>query len=237
MRLYINKLFADSTERSSAVIFETLVKMIPMFLRGSWWRLWFKSSSGLALIGKHVAIRNPQYISVGSNFVVEDFSEIQGLSRQGIIFGDHVTIGRFAMIRPSGYYGREIGEGLQIGNNSNIGAYCYLGCSGRIQIGNNVLMGPRVSMSSENHNFSRLNIPIREQKVTRQPIVIQDNCWLGSSCVITAGVVIGEGSIIASGAVVTKDVPAYSVVGGVPAKLIKMRTSETDHIAEAATER
>jgi acetyltransferase-like isoleucine patch superfamily enzyme len=216
-------LFAD---RSTRVVMQMIGKIGPMFLRGLWWRIWLKHTAGLVLIGKSVTIRNPQYISVEGEFVAEDYCEIQGLSKNGIRFGKHVTIGRFAMIRPSGYYGREIGDGFKIGNNSNVGAYSYIGCSGRIEIGNNVLMSPRVSMFAENHNFGRPDIPIRDQGVTWQPIHVEDDCWLASSSTILAGVHIGQGAIVAAGAVVTKDVPPYAVVGGVPARIISWRKSE-----------
>lgn len=204
---------------------QLLAKAGPMFLRGLWWKLWLKRSGWPVLIGTQVAIRNPQYISVGDQFIAEDFSEIQGLSTRGIVIGDHVTIGRFAMVRPSGYYGREIGVGFKIGNYSNIGAYCYIGCSGGIEIGSNVLMSPRVSLFAENHNFDRLDIPIRDQGVMRQSIVVEDDCWLASSSTILAGVRVGRGAVVAAGAVVTKDVPPCAIVAGVPARVIKMRTS------------
>jgi acetyltransferase-like isoleucine patch superfamily enzyme len=194
-----------------------------MFMRGLWWRIWFKHTSGSIFIGKQVTIRNPQYISAGRILIAEDYCEIQGLSEKGITFGDYVTLGGFSMIRPSGYYGREIGEGLKVGNYSNIGAYCYIGCPGHVEIGENVLMGHRVSLIAENHNFDRLDVPIRQQGVIRQSIVIEDDCWLGSHSVILAGVRVGKGSIIAAGAVVTKNVPPYSIVGGVPARVIKKR--------------
>ena len=209
--------------RSPLAILQTLFKAGPMFIRGLWWRLWLKKTSGLILIGKQVAIRNPQYITIGANFVAEDYCEIQGLSQQGLSFGKQVTLGRFSMIRPSGYYGREIGMGLKIGDNSNIGAYCYLGCGGGIEIGSHVMMSPRVSLHSENHNFERLDLSMKDQGVTRSPIVIEDDCWLASGSVILSGVRIGQGSIVAAGAVVTKDVPPYSIVGGVPAIVIDRR--------------
>ena len=211
------------TGRSTFTIAQLACKVIPMFVRGLWWKIWFKHTAGLIFVGKGVTIRNPQYVSAGRVLVMEDFCEIQGLSKRGVTLGDYVTLGRFAMIRPSGYYGREIGEGLRVGNHSNIGPYCYIGCSGYIEIGDNVLMGPRVSMSAENHNFDRLDVPIRHQGVTRQSIVIEDDCWIGSHSVILAGVRVGKGSIIAAGAVVTESIPAYSIVGGVPARIIKKR--------------
>jgi acetyltransferase-like isoleucine patch superfamily enzyme len=169
--------------------------------------------------------RNCGRITLGRNFVAEDDCEIQGLSRVGVKFGNNVTVGAYAMIRPSGYYGREIGEGLEVGDGSNVGPYCYLGASGGISIGKEVLMGPRVSLFAENHNFERTDISMRQQGVTRHRIVIEDDCWLASGSIILAGVTIGRGSIIAAGAVVTKDVPPYSIVAGNPARVIRSRES------------
>jgi acetyltransferase-like isoleucine patch superfamily enzyme len=225
MKMNESQRFAD---RSILAILQTYNKVGPMFFRGLWWRLWLKKSDGMILVGKQVTIRNPQYISVGPNFVVEDYCEIQGISKQGVIFGKQVTVGRFSMVRPSGYYGREIGIGLKIGDYSNIGAYCFLGCGGGIEIGNNVMMSPRVSLHSENHNYDQLNLPMREQGVTRKAIVIEDDCWLASSSVILSGVHIGQGAIVAAGAVVTKNVPSYAIVGGSPAQIIGWRKPEAN---------
>jgi acetyltransferase-like isoleucine patch superfamily enzyme len=227
-RLHIQSDGEDALSgRPPRVILQTLAKVGPMFLRGLWWRLWLRQSSGLVLIGKQVSIRNPQYISVGGNFVAEDYCEIQGLSEQGIVLGNNVVIGRYAMIRPSGYYRRDIGVGLRVGSHSSIGPYCYIGCSGAIEIGSNVLMSPRVSMFAEDHNFGRVDIPIRAQGVTRQGIVIEDDCWLASGSTILAGVHIGQGAIVAAGAVVTKDVPPYSIVAGIPARVQSERLPGT----------
>jgi len=216
----------DSDGRTLRARLEMLWKAGNMVRRGLWWRLWFKSCTGLLFIGKHVTIRNPEYISAGRDFVAEDYCEIQGLSREGIIFGDRVSVGRFAMIRPSGYYGREIGAGLKVGNHSNIGPYCFIGCSGHIEIGDNVLMGPHVGMYAENHNFSRTDVPIRAQGVTRKFIIVEDDCWLASRSVILAGVRVGRGAIVAAGAAVGMDVPPYAIVGGVPARVIGWRKTD-----------
>src|SRR6185437_9532866 len=111
--------------------------------------------------------------------------------------------------------------------NSNIGAYCYIGCAGLIRIGSNVLMSPRVSLYAENHNFSDPTRPMKEQGVTREPIVIEDDCWIASHSVVLAGVTIGRGSIVAAGSVVTKSMPPYSIIAGVPARVIKSRAPDT----------
>jgi acetyltransferase-like isoleucine patch superfamily enzyme len=203
-------------------------------VRGQIRRIGFKQARGVTFIGRHVMLRNKRYISVGRNFIAEDYCEILGLSRNGITFGDRVTVGRFAMIRPTrAYGGGELGEGLVVGNNSNIGAYCYIGCSGGIRIGNNVMMSPRVSLYAENHNFSDTDRPMKEQGVTRAPIVIEDDCWIASHAVVLAGVTIGRGSIVAAGSVVTDDVPPYSIVAGVPARVIRSRLAKAEATAAA----
>jgi acetyltransferase-like isoleucine patch superfamily enzyme len=207
------------------VIFFSFIFIFRRFLRGLFYRIFFKSSKGLfLLVGKNTVIRQPQYLSVGKQFIAEDYCEINCLSKRGIVLGDRVSIGRYALIRPSNFYGGgEIGEGLKVGDNSNIGSYAYIGCSGYIEIGNNVMISPRVGIYSENHNFQHTDIPMKEQGVTREFVKIEDDCWIASNSIILAGVTVGKGSIVSAGSVVTKDVPPYSIVGGVPAKVIKQR--------------
>jgi acetyltransferase-like isoleucine patch superfamily enzyme len=193
------------------------------FIRGFLNRIFLGSVKGKLLIGKNVTIRYPKHLFVGRDTIIEDGAEINCLTTQGIRLGNRVSIGKYAIIRPSNIYGGPIGEGLVMGNHSNIGPYNYIGCSGKITIGNNVMLGPRVSMYAENHIFDNPNLTIKEQGVQKMDIVIEDDCWIASNAVITAGVTIGKGSVVAAGAVVTESFPPYSVVGGIPAKLIKSR--------------
>ncbi len=204
-------------------IFISLFMLIPKVFRGLWLKLWLKQSNGLIMVGKSTKCFNMSYVTAGRNFLIDDHAELNGLSIKGISFGDNVTIGKFALIRPTNQYGGNIGEGLKVGNNSNIGPFCYIGCSGWIEIGHNVMMSPRVSLFAENHNYSDSNVPMKDQGVQRKPIIIEDDCWIASQSIILAGVTIGEGSVVAAGSVVTKDVPAYSMVAGNPAKVIKSR--------------
>jgi acetyltransferase-like isoleucine patch superfamily enzyme len=192
-------------------------------LRGLLIKVRIGKSAGLVLCGKKVRLYYPRCIRAGRSFSLEEGCEIVGLSKRGVVFGDRCTVGRFATIRPTNVLVDEAGAGLKVGDRSNIGAYSYIGCSGYIEIGNNVMMGPRVNLMAENHNFARADIPMKEQGVTRSFIKIEDDCWLGVNCTVVAGVTIGKGSIVAAGAVVTKDVPPYSIVGGVPARVIKSR--------------
>lgn len=201
-----------------------LARMAWWMLRGFFVRWRLGKTKGLFLIGKGVTIRQASYIRVGRNFIAQDHCEINGLSQKGLEFGDKVTIGSYAIIRPTNLYGGEAGVGLKVGDNSSIGPYCYIGCSGYIEIGNNVMMSPRVSIYSENHNFSNTEQPMIEQGVTRSFVKIEDDCWLAANSLILAGVTVGKGAIVAAGSVVTKDVPPYAIVAGNPAKVVKFRT-------------
>ena len=178
----------------------------------------------MVLVGKGASIRYAKYLEAGSDLIVEDYAEINCLSKQKIIFGNRVSIGKFAIIRPSNSYGGEIGDGLKIGDNSNVGPYSYIGCSGYIEIGNNVMISPRVSIYAENHVFDRTDKTMKEQGVKKQFVKIEDDCWIAANSIILAGVTIGRGSVVAAGSVVSSDVPPYCVVAGVPARIIKQRT-------------
>ena len=193
------------------------------YLRGSLKRLFIGSVKGRLFVGKNVRILYPKNLSVGADTIIEDGVEINCLATDGIKLGNRVTIGKNAIIRPSNIYGGPIGDGLEIGNNSNIGPFNYIGCSGKITIGNNVMLGPRVSIYAENHVFDNTELTIKEQGVKKQFVIIEDDCWIASNVVILSGVTIGQGSVIAAGAVVTASIEPYSIVGGVPAKLIKKR--------------
>ena len=193
-------------------------------LRGSWRKLRLKKSNGALLIGKKVTLRCPQMISTGRSVIIEDYVTIDALSQEGVILGDNVTIAKFTTVQCTGVI-RSLGVGLKIGNNSAIGAYSFLGAQGGITIGNDVIMGPRVNFHAENHKYDNLNIPIRLQGETRQGIMIEDDCWVGAGSIFLDGVHVGTGSIVAAGSVVTKDVPAYSIVAGSPARVIKKRNN------------
>jgi len=201
----------------------TYYYLIFFFLRGLKIRFWIKSAKGLLLVGKNVRLFYPKNLQVGYNTIIEDGAEINCLSQQGIKLGNRVTIGKYAIIRPSNIYGGPIGEGLTMGDNSNIGPYNYIGCSGKITIGNNVMLAPRVSIYAENHVFDHPELLIRDQGVEKKEVIIEDDCWIAANSIILAGVTIGQGSVVAAGSVVTENVPAYSVVAGVPAKFIKSR--------------
>lgn len=111
---------------------------------------------------------------------------------------------------------------VRIGDNSGIGINARL--NGTVIIGDNVMMGQDCIIFTVNHCTKRTDIPMNIQGVTdEKPVIIENDVWIGDRVIILPGVNIGEGSILAAGAVVTKNVPRYSIVGGVPAKVIKYR--------------
>ena len=114
------------------------------------------------------------------------------------------------------------GRGIIIGDNSGLGVNCSV--RGPLEIGANVMMGPDVIIMTSSHNVDSTSIPMNQQgSLPKQKVVIGDDVWIGTRVIILPGVRVGTGSIIGAGAVVTKDVPDYSIVVGVPAKIIKYR--------------
>jgi acetyltransferase-like isoleucine patch superfamily enzyme len=116
-------------------------------------------------------------------------------------------------------------QNIYLGDNVRITMDCciWAGESSKIIFGDNVLVGPGVKMMSTNHGTERNGVPMVFQNRENADITIGNDVWIGSNAVILKGVTIGDGAIVAAGAVVTKNVPAYAVVGGVPAKFIKDR--------------
>lgn len=111
----------------------------------------------------------------------------------------------------------DYGQNITIGKNVFLNTSCHFQDQGGITIGDNTLIGHNVVLATLNHEED----PECRQETYSAPIVIGKNVWIGANATITPGVTIGDGAIIAAGAVVTKDVQPMTVVGGVPAKIIK----------------
>ena len=114
------------------------------------------------------------------------------------------------------------------GRNIRIGDYSGIGKNAVIPsdtiIGNNVMIGPDLYIAANNHNFSRTDIPMRQQgKSSNARTIIEDDVWIGARVIITPGKTISEGAICAAGAVITKNVGRYEIWRGAPATLIKTR--------------
>ena len=118
--------------------------------------------------------------------------------------------------------GAQFSSEVCLGDNSGIGINAQI--SSYVSIGKDVMMGPECMMYTSNHGMDRIDIPMWRQPFSEpEPIIIEDDVWIGSRVIILPGVCIGKGSVIGAGAVVTKSIEPYSIVGGNPAKLIRKR--------------
>lgn len=114
---------------------------------------------------------------------------------------------------------------LSIGKDCNFGAFNHITCANRVTIGDRCLTGKWVTITDNSHgrtdSETLMTAPIKRSLFSKGPVIIGDNVWIGDKATILPGVTIGNGAVIAANAVVTKDVPAYSVAAGNPARIIK----------------
>lgn len=177
----------------------------------------------IGFVGKRSRVLATNLISYEKNLSISEDCHIDALSKKGIILGSNVSIQKRVVIECSGSL-KFLGKGLIVGNNVGIGSNSFLGCAGGIEIGDDTIIGNFVSFHSENHNFNRADLPIRLQGVNRKGIKIGKDCWVGAKVTILDGTILGNGCIVAAGAVLNgKSYPDNSIIGGVPAKIIKSR--------------
>lgn len=138
-----------------------------------------------------------------------DNKSIEISSNTTLIFPQNISIGKHTYINDNSF--------LKAGSNS------------KIIIGDDCLISYCVHMRTDTHNYIDSSIKINEQGHSEKDIIIGNDVWIGYGAQIMSGVTIGDGAVIAAGSIVTKDVPSYTVVGGVPAKKIKERKDLSNH--------
>lgn len=179
---------------------------------------------GMAAIENNVRIRYADHIRLGSNVYLDEHVYLHAMPA-GIEIGDNTYIMHHAELHVFNF--RDLPNAhIKIGENCLISEFNVLRGQGGITIGNNVYTSPFVQMVAVNHVYADPEQPIISQGITAQGIVIQDNVWIGAGAIILDGVCVGTGAVVAAGAVVTQDVPPYTIVAGVPAKVVKEITSE-----------
>lgn len=219
-----NPQFRFDSELNTAALLQFVWIQGWSMIRG--FKLFFlgKSPKG-AMLGKGITFFNPSKIHFGLFMKLGNQVHLSALGKTGIFFGDNVGIGAYSRVIVSTSL-NNLGEHIIIGSNVGIGEYAYLGGGGGLEIGNDCIVGQYLSCHPENHHAEKLDTPIRMQGVYRKGIKIGNNCWIGSKVTILDGVEIGAGSIIAAGSVVNKSFKENSVIGGVPAKLLKVRNEK-----------
>ena len=202
----------DNVDFSKVLEDEEVLKKYCKFLRDGKY-----VGTEASLLAMHLISEETRKITAEINTGFKNAEECKILMTK--LTGKEVGEG-FCLFQP--FYS-DFGKNLTIGKNVFINSCCCFQDQGGIEIGDNVLIGHRCTFATINHDLN----PNNREHMTCKPIKIGNNVWIGSSSTILPGVTIGDGAVIAAGAVVNKDVPPNTVVGGVPAKIIK--TIETDN--------
>lgn len=209
-------------------LFQTCISYAASAIRGFIRGFRYASKNGPLFMGRKVKLRCKSKISLGAKVRLQDGVFIDALSSNGVRLGDRSLLGRYSRIECTGSLSH-IGKGLSIGNNSTFGSNCYFGAAGGISIGNDVIAGQYVRFHSENHVIEDIDTPIRQQGVTHRGIFVDDDVWIGAGAVFLDGANVGHGCVVAANAVVASGTyPAYSILGGVPARVLKSRIKESD---------
>lgn len=222
IRLYLSRQ-ASSTlryilEQSLYLLFGWIPTLIGVGVRGILYRL-ILHMDGWAAIESGVRLRFADHIRLGHGVYLDTNTYLHACP-QGIEIGDGAIIMHGAVLHVYNFRGIPH-AGIKIGRDSLVGEYSVIRGQGGVTIGERVYTSPFTQIIAVNHVYDDPERPFVDQGITAQGIVIEDDVWLGASAVITDGVHIGKGAVVAAGAVVTKDVPAHTVVAGVPARPIK----------------
>lgn len=171
-----------------------------------------------------------------SCWLKKNFAECPATVRFGIVGelrgAECISIGErtlfndwFFLTAWKNFGGKTLAPKITIGCDCNFGAFNHITCIQEICIGDNCLTGKYVTISDNDHGStdleSLMHPPLQRMVVSKGAVLIGKNVWIGDKATILAGVSIGDGAVIAANSVVTKDVPAYCVVAGVPARVIK----------------
>jgi acetyltransferase-like isoleucine patch superfamily enzyme len=222
IRLYLDRQASSFPryflEQTLYLMFGWVPTIIGIGLRGICYRL-ILHMEGAAAIERGVRLRFADMIRLGHGVYLDEGVYLHACPK-GIELGPGTIVMHGAVLHV--YNFRNMAQsGIKIGKDSLIGEYSVIRGQGGVQIGDRVYTSPFTQIIAVNHVFDDPNRPFVDQGITAEGIVIEDDVWLGAGAIITDGVRVGRGAVVAAGAVVTKDVAPHTVVGGVPAKLIK----------------
>lgn len=222
LQLYLNRQASSPWRYFWEQSLQGLLGWVPTILGIGLRALLYKlilQSEGWAAIENHVRLRFASNIHLGSGTYLDQHVYLHACLN-GIKIGRNTYVMHGSVLHV--YNFRDLPRsGIWIGQDSLIGEYNVIRGQGGVTIGNRVYSSPLVQLLAVNHVYQDPTRPFIEQGITAEGIVIEDDVWIGGGAIVTDGVRIGRGAVIAAGAVVTKDVPAHTVVAGVPAKVIK----------------
>jgi acetyltransferase-like isoleucine patch superfamily enzyme len=226
--LYLSRQ-ADSVPRYILEqVVQSLLGWIPtvvgIALRALGYRL-ILNMGGLAAIESGVRLRFANHITLGRRAYLDERTYVHA-GPGGVTIGAGTLVMHGAVLHV--YNFRDLPHaGIHIGEDSLIGEYTIIRGQGGVHIGDRVYTSPAVQIIAVNHVFDDPTSSFVDQGITAEGIVIENDVWIGSGAIITDGVRVGKGAVIAAGAVVTQDVAAHTLVGGVPARIIREISGET----------
>jgi acetyltransferase-like isoleucine patch superfamily enzyme len=158
-----------------------------------------------------------QYPGLTTNYFIHSTARLE--QAELIEIGEGAEINDYVIVRT-------VSGKVKIGSYTQINPFTVIYGGKGVTIGNNVMIAPHCMIASGNHDFKQTSYPMRfAGTLSKGPIIIEDNVWIGANCTITDGVKIGAESVIAANSVVTKNVEPWSIVSGVPAVKIGSRLS------------
>lgn len=222
LSLYISRQASSPTRYLWEQLFFVLAGWVPTLigvgLRAMLYRL-ILHLDGMVAIENRVRLRFADHIHLGRNVYLDQGVYLHACP-DGIVIGENSFVMHGAVLHV--YNFRNLPHAfIHIGRDSLIGELNVLRGQGGISIGDRAYTAPLVQILAVNHVYADPTRPMIEQGITAEGIVVEDDVWIGAGAIITDGVTVGRGAVVAAGAVVTQDVPPHTVVGGVPARVLK----------------
>jgi acetyltransferase-like isoleucine patch superfamily enzyme len=222
LKLYLSRQAANPGRYFLEQLLYFAVGWIPTLvgigIRGILYRLILKMN-GMAAIENGVRLRFANQIQLSRGVYLDQGTYLHACPN-GIQIGENTIVMHGAVLHVYNFRGIPH-SGIRIGRDCLIGEYCVIRGQGGVTIGDRVYTSPFTQLLAVNHVIADPDKPFIDQGITAEGIVIEDDVWLGSGAIIMDGVKVGKGAVVAAGAVVTKEVPARTVVGGVPARVLR----------------
>jgi acetyltransferase-like isoleucine patch superfamily enzyme len=222
LRLYLSRQAASPLgyvkEQLVQALFGWMPTIVGIGLRAAVYRTILRAD-GMVAIEDGVRLRFSGNVHLGRGVYLDNGVYLHACPA-GITIGEESFVMKNAILHV--YNFRDLPHaGISIGARSLIGEACVLRGQGGITIGDDVYLAPLVQVLAVNHNYRDTTRPISQQGITARGIVVGDGAWIGGGAIVLDGVRIGRNAVVAAGAVVTKDVPAYCVAAGNPARIVR----------------
>jgi len=198
------------------------VRAIPRLLRTQLLRSRLGHLGKDARVDRRVRLDEAAKIHVGAKCEIESGVVLRAnsVAEPAIVLGDAVSIKEYTLVNANR-------GSVTIGDRSWIGPHCVLYGNGNVSIGSDVLIAAQTCINTVSHGTTQTDCAMNLQPIHTDPVIIQDDVWIGLHCTILQGVTIGRGSVIGAGAVVTRDIPPWSIAVGVPARVVASRAPLT----------